>query len=900
MTKRRSSKNAIIVSIISVLLCLTMFLGSTYAWFTDSETSTNNIIKSGNLDVELLWSTDGKSWESVTEKTNVFEKYTLWEPGHTQVVYLKVINKGSLALKYNLSVNVADEKGSTNKDGQPFKLSDHIMYGITDFTAPYSDRSAARAAASPLAKKLNESYLDGNVALYPEGNKDGLVTEKTVAMVVYMPEEVGNEANAAKGAPTPIIELGINLTATHLPYEDDSFGNDYDANAQYPTSTTVKIPANSTEATEMTAGKVSLTLPAALPEGEYTLSVPTVTTETDSNNNTTLTYEIDLLRNGEKVSATAGISYPVEIYVGTGLNIIEVTHNGLPIANYTYNEQSGTVAFETDSFSPFAVTYSVKDADEGGEPDEGGDGEETTEFITFEEFVAELTERDGAFDGAGREVLVTNKYGTQISDTVTQFFVGGSGYDDVNALSQLYITDATFTFGFSPDETATAAEGELVILTNVASFIGCTFNGLSVTPWGADAEGEQCNQYHFEECTFDNIYVQHPINESKADNLIVIDSTFKNGCGGIYIDTPTPTYFSFENNTFETRSDECGILRIGTLGNYEALAKVSVMNNTVNADTQLLFQQNVTVTEEIAMLFANGFVGYGELFTDDSIIAMPEPPAPPSGGGDNEGGDGTGGGEIEGGENEGGDNEGEGGDTDTTLTFPEFVQLLRESNYYLNDGTELTVTLKYSNATSVKNGMCSFIVDATTQYVQIEDVTFVYDDEGNNTSRAQISINGTMIYFHNCTFTGVSADCYGDGDNTYFEGCEFNDIKGYAITNTTRGISAARCEFRNCMGVLYTNSADAEYVSLEYNSVHNLENVPTQAVLFIGEYGDYSRVKIEISDTIAPAYAMLRIRNDTVQYNDVMAILNNNAYRTPYTSDSIIPQAPAEDNNTTT
>ena len=53
MTKRRSTKNALISSVLALVLCFTMLLGTTYAWFTDSVTSATNIIAAGNLDIEL-------------------------------------------------------------------------------------------------------------------------------------------------------------------------------------------------------------------------------------------------------------------------------------------------------------------------------------------------------------------------------------------------------------------------------------------------------------------------------------------------------------------------------------------------------------------------------------------------------------------------------------------------------------------------------------------------------------------------------------------------------------------------------------------------------------------------------------------------------------------------------
>ena len=80
MTNSKNTKRALLTSVLSMMLCLAMLIGSTFAWFTDSVISGKNRIVAGNLDVELNWSTDGKTWERVDENTDMF-KDTLWEPG---------------------------------------------------------------------------------------------------------------------------------------------------------------------------------------------------------------------------------------------------------------------------------------------------------------------------------------------------------------------------------------------------------------------------------------------------------------------------------------------------------------------------------------------------------------------------------------------------------------------------------------------------------------------------------------------------------------------------------------------------------------------------------------------------------------------------------------------------
>ena len=219
MTKTKSTKRALLSSALALFLCCAMLIGTTFAWFTDSVTSANNIIKSGNLDIELYWSTDALTWEKVDENTNVFSE-TDWEPGHTEVVYLKVVNEGSLALKYQLGVNVVSETNGKNAAGELFKLSNYIQFEvIEDVQTAYADRDAALAAVK------NGKVISAGYSKFASlENKDDA---DYLAMVVYMPTTVGNEANH-NGVNKPSINLGINLVATQYTYEEDSFGDDYD------------------------------------------------------------------------------------------------------------------------------------------------------------------------------------------------------------------------------------------------------------------------------------------------------------------------------------------------------------------------------------------------------------------------------------------------------------------------------------------------------------------------------------------------------------------------------------------------------------------------------------------------------------------------------------------------
>ena len=113
----KSKKSALLLSFTSLLLCFAMLAGSTFAWFTDTATTGVNQIKSGNLDIEVQYRTtaDGE-WETLDKATDLFgAEGTLFEPGHTRVVELKIENAGNLALKYKIGMNIASETLGTNK-----------------------------------------------------------------------------------------------------------------------------------------------------------------------------------------------------------------------------------------------------------------------------------------------------------------------------------------------------------------------------------------------------------------------------------------------------------------------------------------------------------------------------------------------------------------------------------------------------------------------------------------------------------------------------------------------------------------------------------------------------------------------------------------------------------------
>ena len=133
----KNTKKSLFVSVLSLLLCVAMLLGTTYAWFTDSVTSGKNTIVAGNLDVELyhgkalaVEETDAnKVKDATTLFTDANGDAIKWEPGVIAYENFKVKNVGDLALKYKLNLNIYD-KNSLTTDSVKHDLSEVIKVAV--------------------------------------------------------------------------------------------------------------------------------------------------------------------------------------------------------------------------------------------------------------------------------------------------------------------------------------------------------------------------------------------------------------------------------------------------------------------------------------------------------------------------------------------------------------------------------------------------------------------------------------------------------------------------------------------------------------------------------------------------------------------------------------------------
>ena len=196
MTNSKNTKRALLASILSVVLCCAMLIGSTFAWFTDSDSTAVNKIQAGTLDVQLVDAETGADLEGQTLNWKKAAGATageavLWEPGCTyELPAVKIKNNGNLALKYKLVISGVEGNA---------KLLEAI-----EFTC---------------------NGLDINT----EGRLKAKETSSALTIKGHMKETAGNEYQGLS-----IDGIGITVVATQDAVEYDSSDNQYDANAEYP------------------------------------------------------------------------------------------------------------------------------------------------------------------------------------------------------------------------------------------------------------------------------------------------------------------------------------------------------------------------------------------------------------------------------------------------------------------------------------------------------------------------------------------------------------------------------------------------------------------------------------------------------------------------------------------
>ena len=214
MNNKRATKRALLTSVMALVMCVVMLVGTTFAWFTDTASTGVNKIQAGNLDIELemqVTENGETKWVKAEGETLQFKKAAgheseevLWEPGcRYELPALRIVNKGNLALKYKITVN-----GVTG---------DAKLLEAIDFTA--------KMGATEIAlDNLKGAILPSGAA--PTSASEAVGETAPITIKGVMKTTAGNEYQGLS-----IDGIGITVVATQYTYEYDSMDNLYDQNA---------------------------------------------------------------------------------------------------------------------------------------------------------------------------------------------------------------------------------------------------------------------------------------------------------------------------------------------------------------------------------------------------------------------------------------------------------------------------------------------------------------------------------------------------------------------------------------------------------------------------------------------------------------------------------------------
>ena len=339
MTNRKSTKRALLGSVMAMVLCLAMLVGATFAWFTDTASTGVNKIQAGNLDVVLeMQNADGK-WVSAEGKTLDFVKAadakgeaSLWEPGCTyELPALRIRNNGNLALKYKV-----------------------IITGING------------------SAKLN-TVIDWTIGDVAMGAEQHLAAGESNAFTIkgHMKESAGNEYMNES-----IDGIAITVVATQDTVESDSFDKDYDADAEYPV---VAVGDVNTDGDTVLKDKeedhtIQVTVPAgALDEGVQSLKLEVVKSATPAgvqvaSTESSQSYEVTMKDQSGNAVSTNGTLMTVEMNVGKNRTALKLYHDGEKMTkdsgtltdaadHYVYDAATGYVTMKVSHFSPFTAVF---------------------------------------------------------------------------------------------------------------------------------------------------------------------------------------------------------------------------------------------------------------------------------------------------------------------------------------------------------------------------------------------------------------------------------------------------------------------------------------------------------------------------------------------------------------
>ena len=210
MRKTNSSKKAFTASVISIVLCFVMLLGTTFAWWSASASSLVTTVQSGNLSIDLVDDADasliGKTL-SFVDADGVALEETLWEPGSSYTVEpLYIRNTGTSNIKY--IVEVIGISGDNDLASVINWEVEGAETGSTEYHLASGEKSEAIVLTGTMDENAGNRYMDLKadgiaIAVYATQDNENATYEQVVALVKELEDKPDNLDAAFTFIPVP-------------------------------------------------------------------------------------------------------------------------------------------------------------------------------------------------------------------------------------------------------------------------------------------------------------------------------------------------------------------------------------------------------------------------------------------------------------------------------------------------------------------------------------------------------------------------------------------------------------------------------------------------------------------------------------------------------------------------
>ena len=395
--KKSGKKNpflqAYVASLVSLMLCVTMFLSTTYAWFTASVTTSGNKMYVGTLGVELEHASfrGGKVGETqqVTEDYKILNEDIKWEPGYTAVEKFTVTETGDLAFTYKMLINrMVENPASTEEQIERENGLAEIARNVTVWHYTGEDAAALETLTASFADMvadkqwekvgtLERVMLEGLAVFSGRVDVKSASAEKAVSrthiIALHMEGHFDGEGLGVTAQDRTLNDLTISLVANQLTSETDAFGGGYDAS---PTDIRLVHPVELKDANKLKAQVVMDIADQPYAVTGVKLTIDEDTTMVPDTENAVFTVKtadganvamagrqilpLELALQG--LAADQGKKIHVELTIPSNLENVELYHNGTALAS-RYEASTGRLTFDVTAFGHLDIVYGALEVD---------------------------------------------------------------------------------------------------------------------------------------------------------------------------------------------------------------------------------------------------------------------------------------------------------------------------------------------------------------------------------------------------------------------------------------------------------------------------------------------------------------------------------------------------------